>query len=76
MAPLIDDFVGHHTQIDGMWWIAKPAPFSLFRRWANAWLVLLGRAEAVTFAEDLTADQRRRIKNSQPIGGQVGGASL
>jgi hypothetical protein len=53
MARLIDSYSGTTTEIRGRWFVARPIPSdSIWDRIHDAWLVLIGKADAVTFAED------------------------
>jgi hypothetical protein len=51
MSYLIDSLINSRTEIDGIWYIAKPMGGPLSWRIRNAWLVLTGKAMAVHFKE-------------------------
>ena len=54
---MADDLRNRHLQADvklpdGRWVAARPLPFALIgKRWHAAWLVLIGRADAVRWIE-------------------------
>ncbi len=49
MAYQIDRYEQTKTEIDGYWWIARPMLPPFVVRLKDAWLVLIGKADAVTF---------------------------
>lgn len=49
MAYLIDTYVHTTCEIDGHWVISRPLPGTFWDRLRDAWLVLIGKADAVTF---------------------------
>lgn len=53
---LIDTYTTTTTEVGDGWFIAKPMPwdsvFGTIERAYHAWLVLRGRATAITFRED------------------------
>jgi len=52
MARAIDSYLDCRAEVDGRWVIARPIPSSFIQdRIHDAWLVLTGKADAVTFCE-------------------------
>lgn len=49
MAYLIDTYMRTTAEIDGHWVIARPLRGPFISRLRDAWLVLIGKADAVTF---------------------------
>jgi hypothetical protein len=49
MAYQIDWYAHSKAEIDGIWVISRPIVPSLWFRIKDAWLVLIGKADAVTF---------------------------
>ena len=51
MAMLVDSLMHTTREVNGKWVIARPIGGDLISRLHDAWLVLIGKADAVTFAE-------------------------
>ncbi len=49
MANLIDSYSEVQTEKEGKWVISRPLPGPFIARLKDAWLVLIGKADAVTF---------------------------
>lgn len=51
MAYFIDSYINQKTEIDGKWVISRPLSGPFIIRLKDAWLVLIGKADAVRFYE-------------------------
>lgn len=49
MAYLIDSYVNQKKEIGGKWYISRPLLGPFIARLKDAWLVIAGKADAVTF---------------------------
>lgn len=56
MAYPIDSMIQNQAGIDGKWVISRPFSDSFWRRLKDAWLVLIGHADAVTFYKQTIGD--------------------
>ena len=44
-----DDLAANQAEVDGRWVVSRPVRSCFWRRLKDAWLVLLGRVDAVRF---------------------------
>ena len=53
---LVDTLLGNETEVNNKWCIARPINYqcrTIGERFADAWFVFTGKADAVFFAADL-----------------------